>query len=55
MVTSPDAPIRTVVLVEDDAVVASGIAAVLELEDIRVAIAERGADAVPLKIGRAHV
>ena len=48
MVALPDAPIRTVVLVEDDAVVASGIAAVLELEDIRVAIAERGADAVPL-------
>lgn len=40
--------IRTLVLVEDDVIVASGIAAVLDLEEIRVAIAERGADAVPL-------
>jgi two-component system cell cycle sensor histidine kinase/response regulator CckA len=46
--SATEVQIRRVVLVEDDAVVAAGIAAVLELEDIHVAIAERGADAVPL-------
>jgi signal transduction histidine kinase len=38
--------LRRVVLVEDDATVAAGLAALLEMEDIRVDIVERGLDAV---------